>query len=74
MHVFSMLIAIFSTTAARRGRQRRLILCWSGIGALASCLAIAQFAVKWRQAHLLNLDFYKFYVDKRITGFKGAIG
>jgi putative inorganic carbon (HCO3(-)) transporter len=68
MFVFSMLLAIFSTfreTAA----ARRLILWWSGIGALASCVAIAQFAVKWREAHLLNLDFYKYYVDKRITGF-----
>ncbi len=68
MFVFSMLIAIFSTVR-EPAAARRLVLWWSGIGALASCVAIVQFAIKWRQARLLNLDFYKFYVDKRITGF-----
>ena len=68
MFVFSILLAIFSTVR-EVVVARRLILVWSGIGAFASCVAIGQFATKWREAHLLNLDFYKFYVDKRITGF-----
>ena len=69
MFVFSILLAIFSTVRDVPRTARRLVLIWSGIGALAACIAIAQFAVKWRQAHLLNLDFYKYYVDSRITGF-----
>jgi putative inorganic carbon (hco3(-)) transporter len=67
MLVFSTLLVIFSTIREVK-TARRLLLCLGATGTVAACIGIAQFARKWRQAHVLQADFYASYVTDRITG------
>jgi putative inorganic carbon (hco3(-)) transporter len=65
--VFTMLVAIY-TTFRDTAAARRLFLGWYAIGAAVSCLALAQFAARWRQSEAAHVPFYDFYVTQRITG------
>ena len=68
MFVFSTLLVIYSTVPGVAA-ARRLFQWWSVIGTVVACLGVVQFAAKWREAHILHLDFYKYYNTSRITGF-----
>src|SRR5881275_1232635 len=58
MFVFSTLLVIFSTVPGVAA-PRRLFQSWSAIGTVVACVGVAQFAAKWREAHIRHLDFYK---------------
>ncbi|HLK68281.1 MAG TPA: O-antigen ligase family protein [Bryobacteraceae bacterium] len=65
--VYSVLLVIFSTIRDA-AVARRLFQWWSVVAAAIALLGIGQFVQRWRQAHLLHVDFYQFYVTDRVTG------
>ncbi len=65
--VYSVLLVIFSTIRDVIA-ARRLFQSWSVVAAAVALLGVAQFIRKWRQAHVLHVDFYQFYVTDRVTG------
>jgi len=65
--VFSILLVVYSTLR-KPETARRLVLFWGGVGAAVACLGVVQFIGRWRQAQALHVDFYSYYVDKRVTG------
>ncbi len=67
MFVFAMLLVLF-TTMEKAVAGRWLMLFWSIIGAVASCIALVQFVIKVREAHAQSREFYEYYNANRITG------
>lgn len=65
--VFLTLVVIYSTFRSVLD-ARRLVLCWSAIGAAAAGWGLAQFVQKISQAQFAGRSFYDFYVAERITG------
>jgi O-antigen ligase len=65
--VYSVLMVICSTIRDVV-TARRLFQCWSAVAAGVAVLGVSQFVERWRQAHVLNVDFYQFYVTDRVTG------
>ncbi len=70
LFVYLMLPLLF--TVVRNVRQaRNLLLVWVAGAGFASLIGIVQFALKWRQARDLDVDFYTYYLNGRITGTMG---
>jgi O-antigen ligase len=67
MFVFSMLLVVYSTL---RGSETadRLFLIWAAAGAAVAVWAVLQFGVDVQQAHSQHVDFYQYYLPRRITG------
>ena len=70
MYVYLML---FLVTSALRGLTDvlRLAIGWSVAAAASSLWALKQFVDKYHAATSAHRDFYRVYVDARITGFMG---
>ncbi len=66
--VYLMLLVVFSTFH-KLTHIRNLVFAWAALGAVASGVAIAQFARKLVQAREQGIDFYQYYIGERITGF-----
>jgi len=66
--VWLILPLVFTTLRPLKWTQR-LHAAWFAIGALASAVALAQFARKFEEAERLGQDFYQYYVGERISGF-----
>lgn len=66
--VFAMLPVVF-TAARATDRCRRFAEAWFVVALGASIMSIAQFAVAAQEAGAQGGDFYRLYVDDRITGF-----
>ncbi|MGB9458473.1 MAG: O-antigen ligase family protein [Bryobacteraceae bacterium] len=68
IYVFAELLVVFS--CLRNSKWIRwLFLVWAGFAALTAVWGCVQFAGKIRQAHVLRVNFYDFYVAERIKGF-----
>jgi putative inorganic carbon (HCO3(-)) transporter len=65
--IYSVLMVIFSTVRDV-STARRLIQSWSAVAAAVAIFGMVQFARKWHEAHVLQVDFYQFYVTDRVTG------
>jgi O-antigen ligase len=65
--VFLTLITIFATVRDVLW-IRRLVLAWAAVGAVDALAGLVQFVRKMREARVLGLSFYQYYVEKRITG------
>lgn len=69
-YVYLMLFLV--TTAVRTfGQMRWIALGWAGAAALSSAWALGQFYTKYRAAAAAHENFYRSYIDARITGFMG---
>lgn len=68
IYVFLELVVIFSTFRDL-ALVRRLVLCWTGIGAIVALRALVQYAQKVQEAHALGRNFYDYYMTERISGF-----
>lgn len=67
-YVFLQVLVVFSTFRDL-AIVRRLVLCWTGVGALIAVRSFVQFAAKLEQARASGQNFYDQYVAERITGF-----
>ncbi len=70
---FYVFLLLFLMVAAfRTARELRWVAVgWALAGSLSSAWALNQFYNKWEDAKEANVDFYRFYVADRITGFMG---
>lgn len=69
-YVYLMLFLVTSVIRSMR-EIRWLALGWAGAAAASSIWGCQQFAEKYWAAKRAHQDFYKSYVDSRITGFMG---
>jgi len=69
MFVFVTMLTVYSSIRSVR-QSRYLVWAWVGVGSVTAALGVFQFVRKWFQALAQHRDFYSFYVDQRITGFK----
>jgi len=65
--VFAVVLVIYATFDAMR-RVRALVCAWAVIASLSAVVAIAQFALRWREAVKQNSNTYDFFLWGRITG------
>jgi putative inorganic carbon (HCO3(-)) transporter len=67
MFLFSMLLVISSTLRDLESTDR-LFLSWAAVGSGVAAWAVVQFGVDIEQARALHVNFYEYYLPRRITG------
>jgi putative inorganic carbon (hco3(-)) transporter len=70
LFVFSMLFLAY-TLIRRVPDIRRLVLWWTAAATVQSLWSYGQYVRKVNAARALHVDFYTYYVSRRITGFLG---
>lgn len=68
LYVYLMLALVYSVVR-RMPESRNLLLACCAVAGADSILGIFQFIQKWREAQILQEDFYNYYLPARITGF-----
>ena len=67
MFVFTMLLVIFSTLRDLETVDK-LFQAWAILGASVAGWAVIQFGMAIHRAHVQNVNFYEYYLPRRITG------
>jgi putative inorganic carbon (hco3(-)) transporter len=67
MFVFAMLLVVSSTLRDLESIDR-LFLFWAAVGSGVAAWAVIQFGVDIQQAHAQHINFYEYYLPRRITG------
>jgi O-antigen ligase len=67
MFVFTMLLVVFSTLRESQ-TAGRLFLAWAAVGAFVACWGVVQFVVDIERAQAQHVNFYEYYLPRRITG------
>ena len=67
--VVYLMLPLLATTLRGTGDARRLLGYCVGAAGLSSLWSFVQFGRRWLEAHTLHVDFYRYYVAQRTTGF-----
>lgn len=67
LYVYLMLAVVF-TVVRKAATARNLFTAWFAAAGIGSVIGTIQFVHKWRQARDLHRDFYRYYLNARITG------
>ena len=64
-----LMLPLLASTLGNEGDARRLLYYCLGAGVLSSLWSFVQFGRRWLEAGALHVDFYRYYVAQRTTGF-----
>ena len=64
-----LMLPLLASTLRHASDARRLLYYCLGAGVLSSLWSVMQFGRRWLEADALHVDFYRYYVAQRTTGF-----